>query len=167
MGRTLSAAAGIPAIGNILATVLLIAAVVALAFLAYRFALLVVRRGGRRDGSAAAGVPLETAVDADAMYEAARAAARSGSYGNAIALLFNAALIALDRSGRVPYDAARTAGEYRRAVRRNVATASTSFETLARAFTFVAYAQAPAAESDWRAADDAFRCMSLASEPRR
>jgi hypothetical protein len=166
MYRAIGAAAGAPFLGNIFAFILIAVAALALAFLVYRIAMLVSARRARESGLNAAGTPLAVHASADELYDDASAAARRGSYGLAIALLFQAALLALDRSGRVPYDSARTAGEYRRAVRRSVSAASASFETLARAFTFVAYAQAPAGEHDWRAADAAYMSMALAASER-
>jgi len=167
MFSAIGAAAGTPFLGNIFAFILITAATLALAFLVFRIAMLVARRRARESGSNADGTPLTARASADETYADACAAARRGSYGLAIALLFQAALLALDRSGRVPYDSARTAGEYRRAVRRSVSAASASFETLAHAFTFVAYAQAPADERDWRAADAAYTSMTVAAAERQ
>jgi hypothetical protein len=166
MFRAIGAAAATPAFGNIAAIVLITVAAVALAFLVYRIAMLVSIRRTRESRTNAAGTPLIAHASADETYDAACAAARSGSFGMAIALLFQAALLALDSAGRVPYDSARTAGEYRRAVRRSVASAAASFETLARAFTYAAYAQAPAGESDWRAADAAYTSLSATAAER-
>jgi Domain of unknown function (DUF4129) len=167
MGRAIDAAAGTPFLGNIFAFILITAAALALAFLVFRIAMTFVARRARASGSIVAGTPLTATASADETYADACAAARSGAYGLAIALAFQAALLALDRSGRVPYDSARTAGEYRRAVRRSVVAAAASFETLARAFTYVAYAQAPAGESDWRAADAAYASVSATAAERR
>jgi hypothetical protein len=164
--RAFTAAAGIPAIGNIVAFALIAAASVALAFLIFRIAMFVIARRARPGRISVVGTPLTDHPSADETYSAARAAARDGLYGLAIALLFQAALLALDRSGSVPYDSARTAGEYRRAVKRSVAGAAASFETLARAFTFAAYAETPAGEGDWRAADAAYASMSSAASGR-
>ncbi|HEY5094835.1 MAG TPA: DUF4129 domain-containing protein [Candidatus Eremiobacteraceae bacterium] len=161
MERAFSAAAGVPAIGNITAILLITAAALGLAFLAFRVTMLLVARRARGGGTSEDGTPLAVHAGAEETHDAARAAARDGAYGVAISLLFQAALLALDRSGRVPYDSARTAGEYRRAVRRSVAGAANSFEVLARAFTYAAYAQSPAGESDWRAADAAYASMSF------
>jgi hypothetical protein len=166
MFRVIGAAAGTPVLGNILAIILITVAAAALAFLVFRIALLIAARRAREPGSSLDGMPLTALASADETYDDARAAARSGSYGLAIALVFQAALLALDRSGRVPYDSARTAGEYRRAVRRSVAAAAASFETLARAFTYVAYAQVPAGESDWHAADAAYMSMTVTAAER-
>jgi hypothetical protein len=49
--------------------------------------------------------------------EAALAAARGDRYREAAALLFASVLRTLDERGRIPYDPARTPGEYRRLVR--------------------------------------------------
>jgi hypothetical protein len=166
MYRAIGAAATTPAFGNIAAIILITVAALALAYLVYRIAMLFALRRTRESGSSPAGMPLIAHASADETYDAARAAARSGAFSTATALLFQAALLALDRSGRVPYDSARTAGEYRRAVRRSVASAAPSFETLARAFTYVAYAQEPAGESDWRAADAAYLSLSVTAAER-
>jgi len=163
LSRAFFAAASVPAIGNLVAFALIATASIALAFLVFRIARVVMVRRARTSRSTFAGTPLIDHADAVETYSAARAAARNGSYGLAIALLFQAALLTLDRSGSVPYDAARTAGEYRRAVRRSVAGAAPSFETLARAFTYAAYAETPAGESDWRAADAAYASMSVSA----
>jgi hypothetical protein len=165
--RAFTAAAGIPAIGNVVAFALIAAASIALTFLVFRTARFVIARRARPGRINVDGTPLIDHPSADETYSAARAAARDGLYGLAIALLFQAALLALDRSGSVPYDSARTAGEYRRAVRRSVAGASASFETLARAFTYAAYAETPAGESDWRAADAAYASMSTSASGRQ
>jgi uncharacterized protein DUF4129 len=164
--RAFTAAAGVPAIGNFVAFALVAAAAVALAFLIFRIASFVMARRVRRGRINVDGTPLTDHPSADETYSTARAAARDGLYALAIALLFQAALLALDRSGSIPYDSARTAGEYRRAVRRSVAGAAAPFETLVRAFTYAAYAETPAGESDWRAADAAYASMSLSSSGR-
>ena len=66
--------------------------------------------------------------DADARTLLARAldAASAGRHHEAAALLWASALRALDERGRVRYDAARTPGEWRRAVR------DPDFDALAR-----------------------------------
>lgn len=163
LSRAFFAAASVPAIGNLVAFALIAAASIALAFLVFRIARYVVVRRAKTSRSTFAGTPLIAHADAEDTYRAARAAARGGSYGLAIALIFEAALLALDHSGRVPYDSARTAGEYRRAVRRSIAGAAPSFETLVQAFTYAAYAETPADESDWREADAAYASMSVSA----
>ncbi|HKW45428.1 MAG TPA: DUF4129 domain-containing protein [Candidatus Eremiobacteraceae bacterium] len=161
LGHAFVAAANTPIFGNIAAFVLLILAPLILLILIIRIAMVMAARPRRARGPTADGTPLEVFTTAGETYDAACAAARRGAFGLAIALLFQAALVALDRSGRVPYDSARTAGEYRRAVRRSAAGMAGPFEALSKAFTYVAYAEAPADESDWRAADAAFASMSF------
>lgn len=167
LGRAFTAASRAPVFGNIAAFVLIAAAAIALAFLIFRVTMLLLARRALANASAVDGTPLEARAGTAETYDAACAAARAGSYGSAIALLFQAALFALDKSGSVPYDSARTAGEYRRAVRRTVAGMSGPFDILVRAFTDVAYAQSPAGEADWRAAAAAYDSISLTAAVRR
>jgi hypothetical protein len=72
------------------------------------------RAGRHAAGTAAA---REGEQPAGALRARAIAAARAGRYREAAALLFAAAVRALDERGRLAYDAARTPGEYRRLVR--------------------------------------------------
>lgn len=92
--------------------------VIVLAFLAYvvvRFARAVrVRRAERAAGAFS---PLESEADARTLLARALAAAAAGRHHEAAALLWSSALRALDEAGRVRFDAARTPGEWRRAVR--------------------------------------------------
>jgi Na+-transporting methylmalonyl-CoA/oxaloacetate decarboxylase gamma subunit len=92
--------------------------VLVLAFLVYvilRFAKrLRVRLTARESVAAAA---LETEYDARTLLARALAAAAAGRHHEAAALLWSSALRALDERGRVRFDAARTPGEWRRAVR--------------------------------------------------
>ena len=74
-----------------------------------------------------------TAAD---LRNAAFAAARAGRYREAAALMFGSAVRALDELGRVPYDAARTPGEYRRLVR------NPDFDTLANGAVVAIFAPA-------------------------
>jgi hypothetical protein len=60
---------------------------------------------------------LERQESGAALRRAALAAAQAGRYREAAALLFASAIQTLDELGRVPYDVARTPGEYRRIVR--------------------------------------------------
>jgi len=101
--------------------------VLVLAFLVYvvvRFAArLRVRRTER------AGVPvaaLGAEADARTLLARALAAAADGRHHEAAALFWSSALRALDEAGRVRFDAARTPGEWRRAVR------DPAFDALAR-----------------------------------
>ncbi len=65
-------------------------------------------------------------ADAHTLFARALAAASDGRHHDAAALLWASALRALGERGRVPYDAARTPGEWRRAVR------DPAFDALAR-----------------------------------
>lgn len=115
---------------------------------------------GEADGEA-----LPAPADVDALFEAARAAAARGDFRRAATALFSTAIGQLDRTHVVPLDPSRTAGEYRRAVRRAAASAAASFEGVASAFTMAAYAERPLGESDWRAAADAYARFSAALAP--
>jgi hypothetical protein len=71
-------------------------------------------RRGRPDPSAGA---VAAGANAAGLRAAALEAARAGRYRAAAALLFAWVVRALDESGRVAFDPARTPGEYRRLVR--------------------------------------------------
>ena len=92
--------------------------VLVLAFLVFviaRFARrLRVRRTVREHAAIAT---LEAEADARSLLARALAAAAAGRHREAAALLWSSALRALDERGRVRFDAARTPGEWRRAVR--------------------------------------------------
>ncbi len=102
--------------------------VLVLAFLLYvvaRYARrLRIRRAVR--ASCAAVAAIGTEADARTLLARALAAAAAGRHHEAAALLWSSALRALDERGRVRYDAARTPGEWRRAVR------DPAFDALAR-----------------------------------
>jgi hypothetical protein len=154
-----NAAGGIPLIGQIVAvlTIGLIAGLVLL--MGYRLARYVssLRRVRTSDQT---GELIEADEPPEALYARARAAAASGRYAAAVALVFRAGLLQLDVGGVIPYDAARTAGEYRRTVRRECSPAASPFDELARSFTLAAYAEAPVDERDWRTADDAYHTFT-------
>jgi hypothetical protein len=63
----------------------------------------------------------------------------------------------------VPFDSSRTAGEYRRLVRRSAPPASEAFDLLARVFTLTAYAEVPLSEPDWLAALASYRALAPAA----
>jgi len=150
------AASATPLFGRIVGgvTIALIALLVVL--VVYRLAAYALRR--RRTGRADdVGDVLPERVAAGELYARALAAAKNGHYAIAISLAFRAGLMVLDGSGLVAYDAARTAGEYRHAVRRARAAAAPPFDELARAFTMATYAEMPVGESEWRDADRAYR----------
>jgi len=98
--------------------------------------------------------PIET--EPPALRRDAAAAAAAGDYGRAIALLFRAALLDLDRAAIVTFDAARTPGEYRRLVRRALRAASAPFDELAVLFVHASFGTAPSCRVDYEAADRAY-----------
>jgi hypothetical protein len=148
------AAAGVPLLGSVFAIVLIALAVLGLAYVAYRIA------DGlalRRKTISADGELLPPIATADELHAAAIDAARAGAYARAIALLFHASLLQLDRTNRVEYDPARTPGEYRRLVRAKAPPAAGDFDALARVFTLAAFADVPVVESDWMSATSSYR----------
>jgi len=156
LGRAAASGSSSVALGDIIAIIAVAAAAAALLYLIVRVALMLVARRSRRRGEERIGTEIAAPGDPDLSYAEARRAAGEGSYGRAVALLFQAALVVLDRSGRVAYDPARTAGEYRRAVRLAAARAASPFDDLARAFTDVAYADKDATEREWMSADASY-----------
>ena len=98
---------------------------------------------------------LETTSPQTLRREAASAYAR-GEFGRAIALLFRAALFALDRATVIAFDASRTAGEYRRLVRRALPAQASPFDDLSQRFVRASFgADAPRPE-DYDAAEAAY-----------
>ena len=156
LGRAAASGSSSVALGDIIAIIAVAAAAAALIYLIVRVAQTLVARRSRRRGEEQIGTEIAAPGDPDLSYAAARRAASEGSYGRAVVLLFQASLVVLDRSGRVAYDPARTAGEYRRAVRLTAARASSPFDELARAFTDVAYADKDATEREWMSADASY-----------
>jgi uncharacterized protein DUF4129 len=145
---------GVPWLGDVFAVALIAIAVLGLGYVGYRLAdgILSRRRAARVD----AGEPLEAPLAADELHAAALEAARAGDYARAVALLFHAALLALDRDSNIAYDPALTAGEYRRIVRRRARALANDFDVLARLFTAAAFAQSPTHEPDWHQAVAAY-----------
>ena len=82
----------------------------------------------------------------------ARALAEGGDYGRAIGVLFAAAIETLDERDIVPYDAARTPGEYRRAVRRTRGAIADAFDVIARGFVLAVYGNDAPDELAWAGA---------------
>jgi uncharacterized protein DUF4129 len=141
--------------GVVVGWLLLLAAVIALANVIYRFAVLVAGgRAGRMARSAESA--LATPSTSAALRAAAVAAAERADYARAIVLLFRAALAALDERALILYDAARTPREYRRIVRRTVAAASGPFDELTARFVRATFAEASASRADYDAAAGAF-----------
>ncbi|MBV8371053.1 MAG: DUF4129 domain-containing protein [Candidatus Eremiobacteraeota bacterium] len=116
--------AGNDLLSRIVGFIILAALLVALVYAAVRFGRNVRFAGARRDAVRADA--LFDGADARTLLARALAAAAEGRHHDAAALLWASALRALDEHGRVRYDAARTPGEWRRAVR------DPSFDALAR-----------------------------------
>lgn len=123
--RPLAHVLGNDAVTNVVGIVVLVAALVFLGFVVARFARPYLRAARGRAAAAAASA-LRHDDGARGLRERAAAAIAAGRYHEAAALLWASALRALDEAGRVRYDAARTPGEWRRAVR------DPAFDALAR-----------------------------------
>jgi len=153
-GGLATATQKVPMVGVIIGYAIIGAAIIGLAFVGYRIAR---RLTSRRDAPVAAlGEALPPSTNADELYALARDAARSGNAAPAVALLYQAALVLLDRVDRIAYDPSRTPGEYRRLVRRNAQAIADAFDALARLFVAVAFGRASADADDWLRADAAF-----------
>ncbi len=125
--------AGGRTIANAIGIVVLIAIAILVVFAIVRF---VRRRGSaRRPRRSAQIATLAAERDSRALLDAARAAAAAGRYREAAVLLWSSALRALDERGRVRYDAARSPGEWRRAVQ------DPDFDRLARDAVLALFAE--------------------------
>lgn len=114
-------------------------------------------------GEAVAAAPshaLSPRVRAEALYQQSLVAADAGRYGEAIALLFRAALVALDVRGIVHDEPSLTVNEYRREVHSRAPRFIVPFDALARIFTAAIYAEAPVSAAQWNAARDAYVQLS-------
>jgi hypothetical protein len=89
----------------------------------------------------------------------AAACAERGEFARAIRALFYAALVGLHERSLVPFDPARTPGEYRRLVRRAKAAVAPPFDTLTERFVYASYAPIPSERSDYEAAARAFSAL--------
>lgn len=144
----------VPIVGLIIGYGIVAAAIAGLAFVGYRIAR---RLTSRRDVAVAGlGEALPLAANADELYARAQDEARSGNAAPAVALLYQAALVLLDRVDRIAYDPARTPGEYRRVVRRKAQAIADAFDALARLFIAVAFGRASAGAAEWDRADAAY-----------
>ncbi|MBD5607146.1 MAG: DUF4129 domain-containing protein, partial [Candidatus Eremiobacteraeota bacterium] len=150
-------------VGTAIGFLLIALALAAFAFIAFRL-VVAFARPARSQASVAPspGSSLVTARSSIAWREFARQAAARGDYGNAIACLFAAALVALDERAVVVFDAARTPGEYRRSVRRASVEAAPPFDELAERFVRAAYAADEPTASDFHAAERAFAAFEPA-----
>jgi hypothetical protein len=113
-------------------------------------------RGGRGTIHARRAGALPTARSAAEWRALAERAAAAADYASAVAALFSAALAALDERALVPFDAARTPGEYRRLLRRAAASAGRPFDVLADGFVRAAFADEPVDADDYTRALDAY-----------
>ena len=120
----LSHLAGNDVLSRIVGFVILLVVLAGLVYVAVRFGRNV--RFGRARRDAVHADALFDGADARTLLARALAAAAEGRHHDAAALLWASALRALDERGRVRYDAARTPGEWRRAVR------DPNFDALAR-----------------------------------
>jgi len=153
----LGAAVAAPAIGRAIVAAFIVALAAVTAYLIYLLALVWLRRERKQQPNA--GTPLPAAIHPQMLYERANAAAAAAQYGQAVALLFQASLRIFDGSGKLPYDPSLTPGEYRRAVRRSIAGASSLFDEIARAFVLAAFAGHPTTHEEFASADQAYRAM--------
>ena len=102
------------------------------------------------------GASIAAAESARRIYARSVETARSGAYAQAIILLFRSTLAALDMRRLVADAPSRTVNETRREIRRTLPAFAAPFEIIARAFTAVAYADAPAGEDEWARAHQAY-----------
>lgn len=114
-----------------------------------------VKRGRSGGGEPLADDPATSAV----LRAAALAAARARRYREAAALLFSAAVRALDERGRVAYDPARTPGEYRRLVR------DPTFDALASDAVVALFAAAEPPGDLFERMDAAYECWLATPAP--
>jgi hypothetical protein len=89
----------------------------------------------------------------------ATACAERGEYARAIHALFAAALAGLHERALVPFDPARTPGEYRRLVRGAKASAAPAFDALSERFVYASYAPIVAGRAEYEAAARAFSLL--------
>lgn len=93
---------------------------------------------------------------AEALFAQSMHAGELGEYAAAIALVFRAALAALDIRGVVHDQPSRTVNECRREVRERAPAFLAPFDALARIFTAALYADAPVTQAQWAAAREAY-----------
>jgi hypothetical protein len=154
--------AGSSKAGTVIGVALTIVALLALAYVVFRFAVALAR--GPRDVRTSARIrPLQTRLSAAEARAAAAAAAARGDYARAIAALFAAALAELDERAVVAFDATRTPGEYRRLVRVARARAAVPFDELSERFVRAAFGDVPVGRSDFEAAERAFAAFEPAA----
>lgn len=114
----------------------------------------------RYDRRLTSNAPLENARSAQALFERADAAARSGDFATAIRVLFVAAVTLLDLRGVVRDRAGATINELRAALGPEHRHAEGAFAGIARQFSRVAYAEEPPGAEEWRIARDSYRALA-------
>ncbi len=137
----------------ILGDVLALALIAAVIFIVVRLILGAVRDAQRPRATSRA---LAESPGAAELYALSRRAAAQGDYRNAVALIFRAALLRLERLGLVRKDPSRTVNECRRAVAAREPATAAVFDAIARPFTAAFYAELPIAQAQWLAAHDAY-----------
>ena len=137
---------------------ILVAAVV---FMLIRLLVGVVRDARHPQSAARA---LAEPPDPQVLYAQSRRAAAQGDYRGAVALIFRAALLRLERLGLVREDPSRTVNECRRSVAAREPALASVFDAIARPFTAAFYAELPVAQAQWLAAHDAY--VTLPQEER-
>jgi hypothetical protein len=157
LDRIFGAAASKPVVGQIVAVLFVVLLLGVAAYLIYALAKSFSLK--RKPQALDEGAPLQERADPEHLYQRCLAAAAAGQYAQAIALLFQASLAAFDRAGKLEFDASRTAGEYRRAVRGTLLPASPYFDTIAHAFVLAAFSEKPVSQNDWSAADAAYHSL--------
>jgi Domain of unknown function (DUF4129) len=106
---------------------------------------------------------LSPARSAQALSRAASEAAAAGNYGQAIRLLFAAAVVMLDLRGVVHDDESATVNELRRALRARGGAVEAPFAAIARTYTDAAYAERAIDEGAWQRARDAYAQLAEAA----
>lgn len=149
VGRGTSVAAG---------DVLIVAIIAVVVFAAVRLLLTMARESA---GAGAQIVSLPHNADARELHAAAQLAAEDGAYAKAIALIFRAALAALDARGALRDDPARTVNECRGDVRARAAHLSASFDVIAKAFTAAVYAEDRVTLAQWADAERAYERVAV------
>ncbi len=149
---------GSSAAGSFLGYVLIGAAFAGLVFLLVRILRAYYERAPERSPR-----PRALLLEEERTYDEWRAfaaeCAQRGDYARAIRALFDAALAGLHECGLVPFDPARTPGEYRRLVRGARAAVAPAFDSLAERFVYASYAPVAPERADFEAAARAFSAL--------
>jgi hypothetical protein len=146
-------------VGTVAGTIMVVAALLGLAFVIFRLVLSLVRVPG--PGGAGGRAAAVRGLDVERSAFDWRRVAR-GDYARAIAALFSAALVELDERAVVAFDATRTPGEYRRLVRRARAAAAPAFDELTERFNHALYAAGTPVAAEYAAAERALAAFAPA-----